>query len=64
VGVAIITLPMLQGRQWSALLSPVFGPAADQGQRRAALGEEGRQEVEGLADYEAYKKNAPVLVRS
>jgi steroid 5-alpha reductase family enzyme len=63
VGIAIITLPVLQGWQWIALISPVFVtllltrvsgiPLLENKSDKKWGGQEG---------YEAYKKRTPVLI--
>jgi len=63
IGIAIIALPVLQGWQWVALISPVFVTLLLTRVSGVPLLEKkadkkwGRQE-----DYEAYKKNTPVLI--
>ena len=63
IGVTIITIPVLQGWQWVAMISPVFvailltrisGIPLLQKKADAKWG--------GQADYEEYKKNTPVLI--
>lgn len=63
IGVAIIALPVLQGWQWVALLSPIFvivllvrvsGVPLLERKADAKWG--------GQADYEAYKAQTPVLI--
>ena len=63
IGVAIIAIPVLQGWQWVAMISPVFvailltrisGIPLLQKKAEAKWG--------GQADYEEYKKNTPVLI--
>jgi steroid 5-alpha reductase family enzyme len=63
VGVAIIALPVLQGWQWVALISPVFVTilltrvsGVPMLERRAD------EKWGGQADYEKYKKETPVLI--
>ena len=62
-GIALITLPVLQGWQWVALISPLFvtllltkvsGIPMLETRADAKWG--------GQADYEAYKKNTPVFL--
>jgi steroid 5-alpha reductase family enzyme len=63
VGVAIIALPVLQGWQWVALISPVFVTLLLTRVSGVPLLEaKADQKWGGQADYEAYKKNTPVLV--
>ncbi len=63
IGIAIIAIPVLQGWQWVAMISPVFvailltrisGIPLLQKKAEAKWG--------GQADYEEYKKNTPVLI--
>jgi steroid 5-alpha reductase family enzyme len=63
IGVAVIALPVLQGWQWVALISPVFvtllltrvsGVPLLEGKADKKWG--------GQADYEAYKQKTPVLI--
>jgi steroid 5-alpha reductase family enzyme len=63
VGVAVIAAPVLQGWQWVALISPVFVTllltrvsGIPMLERRAD------EKWGGQKDYEAYKKNTPVLI--
>ncbi|MCU1565578.1 MAG: hypothetical protein JWQ56_515 [Pseudarthrobacter sp.] len=63
VGVAIIALPVLQGWQWAALVSPVFvALLLIRGSGVPPLEEKADRKWGGQPDYEAYKKNTPVLV--
>ncbi len=63
VGVAVIALPVLQGWQWVALISPVFVTLLITRVSGVPLLEKkADQKWGGQADYEAYKKNTPVLV--
>jgi steroid 5-alpha reductase family enzyme len=63
VGVAIIALPVLQGWQWVALISPVFVTLLITRVSGVPLLEKkADQKWGGQADYEAYKKNTPVLI--
>ena len=62
-GVAIIALPVLQGWQWVALISPIFVTilltrvsGVPMLERRAD------EKWGGQADYERYKKDTPVLI--
>ncbi|VXC50593.1 conserved membrane hypothetical protein [Arthrobacter sp. 9AX] len=63
VGVAIIALPVLQGWQWAALVSPVFvALLLIKGSGVPPLEEKADRKWGGQPEYEAYKKNTPVLV--
>jgi steroid 5-alpha reductase family enzyme len=63
VGVAVITLPVLQGWQWIALISPVFVTLLITRVSGVPLLEKkADQKWGGQADYEAYKKSTPVLI--
>jgi steroid 5-alpha reductase family enzyme len=63
VGVAIISLPVLQGWQWVALISPVFVTLLLTRISGVPLLEKKADEMwGGQEDYEAYKKNTPVLI--
>lgn len=63
VGVAIIALPVLQGWQWAALVSPVFvALLLIKGSGVPPLEEKADRKWGGQSDYEAYKQNTPVLV--
>jgi len=63
VGVAIIALPVLQGWQWAALISPVFVTLLlTRVSGVPLLEEKADKKWGGQADYEAYKKNTPVLI--
>ncbi|WP_432245713.1 DUF1295 domain-containing protein [Arthrobacter sp. G.S.26] len=63
VGVAIITLPVLQGWQWAALISPVFvALLLTKGSGVPLLEAKADKKWGGQADYEDYKKNTPVLI--
>ena len=63
VGVAIIALPVLQGWQWVALVSPVFvALLLIRGSGVPPLEEKADRKWGGQPDYEAYKKDTPVLV--
>ena len=62
-GVAIIALPVLQGWQWAALVSPVFvALLLIRGSGVPPLEEKADRKWGGQPDYEAYKKDTPVLV--
>lgn len=63
IGVAIIALPVLQGWQWVALISPVFVTFLLTRVSGVPLLEKRADEKwGGQADYEAYKKQTPVLI--
>jgi steroid 5-alpha reductase family enzyme len=63
VGVAIIALPVLQGWQWVALISPVFvALLITRVSGVPLLEKKADKKWGGQEDYEAYKKRTPVLV--
>ncbi len=63
VGVAIIALPVLQGWQWVALISPVFVTLLLTRVSGVPLLEaKADKKWGGQEDYEKYKKNTPVLI--
>ncbi|MEV8041886.1 DUF1295 domain-containing protein [Arthrobacter sp. NPDC080082] len=63
VGVAIIALPVLQGWQWVALISPVFvALLITKVSGVPHLEKKADKKWGGQADYEEYKKNTPVLI--
>lgn len=63
VGVAIISLPVLQGWQWAALISPVFvALLLLKGSGVPLLEAKADKKWGGQPDYEAYKKHTPVLI--
>ncbi|HPH98450.1 MAG TPA: DUF1295 domain-containing protein [Anaerolineaceae bacterium] len=63
IGVMIISLPVLQGWQWVALISPVFVTLLITRVSGVPLLEKkSDQKWGGQADYEAYKKRTPVLI--
>jgi len=63
VGAAIITLPVLQGWQWVALISPVFVTLLlTRVSGVPLLEQKADKKWGGQADYEAYKQNTPVLI--
>lgn len=63
IGVAVIALPVLQGWQWIALISPVFVTLLlTRVSGIPLLEKKADQKWGGQADYEAYKKNTPVLI--
>jgi steroid 5-alpha reductase family enzyme len=62
-GAAVIALPVLQGWQWIALISPIFVTLLITRVSGVPLLEKkADQKWGGQADYEAYKKNTPVLI--
>jgi steroid 5-alpha reductase family enzyme len=63
VGVAVIALPVLQGWQWIALISPIFVTLLITRVSGVPLLEKKADaKWGGQPDYEAYKKNTPVLI--
>jgi steroid 5-alpha reductase family enzyme len=63
VGVAIIALPVLQAWQWVALISPIFVTLLLTRVSGVPLLEKKADEIwGGQEEYEAYKKNTPVLI--
>lgn len=63
VGVAIIALPVLQGWQWIALISPIFVTLLLTRVSGIPLLEKKADQKWGSQDdYEEYKKNTPVLI--
>jgi steroid 5-alpha reductase family enzyme len=63
IGIAIIALPVLQGWQWVALISPVFVTLIITRVSGVPLLEKkADQKWGGQEDYEAYKKRTPVLI--
>ncbi|WP_314324519.1 DUF1295 domain-containing protein [Paenarthrobacter ilicis] len=63
VGVAIIAAPVLQGWQWVAMISPVFvALLLLKVSGIPLLEKKADKHWGGQADYEAYKKNTPVLI--
>ncbi|MFN8411704.1 MAG: DUF1295 domain-containing protein [Anaerolineales bacterium] len=63
VGVAVIALPVLQGWQWVALISPLFVTLLLTRVSGIPLLEKRAYEKwGGQEDYETYKKNTPVLI--
>ena len=63
VGVAIIAIPVLQGWQWIALISPVFVTLLlTRVSGVPLLEKKADQKWGGQADYEAYKQKTPVLI--
>jgi steroid 5-alpha reductase family enzyme len=63
IGVMIIALPILQGWQWVALISPIFVTLLITRVSGVPLLEKkADQKWGGQAEYEAYKKQTPVLI--
>ena len=63
IGVAIIALPVLQGWQWIALISPVFVTLLLTRVSGVPLLEnKADKKWGGNKDYEVYKRNTPVLI--
>ena len=63
VGVLIITLPVLHGWQWVALISPLFVAfLLTRVSGIPLLEKKADAKWGGQAEYEAYKKNTPVLI--
>lgn len=63
IGVAIIALPVLQGWQWVALISPIFVTLLlTRVSGVPLLEKKADQKWGGQEDYEAYKKRTPVLI--
>jgi steroid 5-alpha reductase family enzyme len=63
VGVAVIALPVLQGWQWIALISPIFVTLLlTRVSGIPLLEKKADQKWGGQEDYEAYKQNTPVLM--
>lgn len=63
VGVALIALPVLQGWQWVALISPVFVTLLlTRVSGIPLLEKKADKKWGGQADYESYKKRTPVLI--
>ena len=63
IGIAVITLPVLQGWQWVALISPVFVTVLlTRVSGVPLLEKKADQKWGGQADYETFKKSTPVLI--
>lgn len=63
IGVAIIAIPVLQGWQWVAMISPLFVTLLlTRVSGVPLLEKKADAKWGGQADYEAYKKNTPVLI--
>lgn len=63
VGVAVIALPVLQGWQWAAMISPVFVTLLlTRVSGVPLLEKKADKKWGGQDDYESYKKGTPVLI--
>lgn len=63
LGVAVIALPVLQGWQWAAMISPLFVTLLlTRVSGVPLLEQKADKKWGGQADYEEYKKNTPVLI--
>lgn len=63
LGIAIIAIPVLQGWQWVALISPIFVTILlTRVSGVPLLEKKADKKWGGQADYETYKKNTPVLI--
>lgn len=63
IGIAIIAMPVLQGWQWVAMISPLFVTLLlTRVSGVPLLEKKADQKWGGQAEYEAYKKNTPVLI--
>jgi steroid 5-alpha reductase family enzyme len=63
LGVAVIALPILQGWQWIAIISPIFVTLLlTRVSGIPLLEKKADQKWGGQAEYEAYKKSTPVLI--
>lgn len=63
LGIAVIALPVLQGWQWIALISPLFVTLLlTRVSGIPLLEKKSDQKWGGQAEYEAYKKTTPVLI--
>ena len=63
VGVAVIALPVLQGWQWAAMISPVFVTLLlTRVSGVPLLEKKADKKWGGQEDYESYKKGTPVLI--
>jgi steroid 5-alpha reductase family enzyme len=63
IGIAIIALPVLQGWQWVALISPIFVTLLlTRVSGVPLLEKKADKKWGGQEDYETYKKNTPVLI--
>ena len=65
IGMAVIALPVLEGLRWATLISPVFVIfLLTKVSGLPMLEAKADERWGGQADYEAYKRNTPVLVPS
>ena len=63
LGIAIIAIPVLQGWQWVAMISPLFVTLLlTRVSGVPLLEKKADSKWSGQEDYEAYKKNTPVLI--
>lgn len=63
IGIAVIALPVLQGWQWVALISPIFVTLLlTRVSGIPLLEKKADQKWGGQAEYEEYKKQTPVLI--
>ena len=63
IGIAIIVIPVLQGWQWLAMISPLFVTfLLTRVSGVPMLEKKADKKWGGQEDYEAYKKNTPVLI--
>ncbi len=63
IGIAIIAIPVLQGWQWVAMISPIFVTLLlTRVSGVPLLEKKSDKKWGGQADYEEYKKNTPVLI--
>jgi steroid 5-alpha reductase family enzyme len=63
VGIAIIAIPVIQGWQWVAMISPIFVTLLlTRVSGIPPLEEKADKKWGGQEDYEAYKKSTPVLI--
>ncbi|HEY5731248.1 MAG TPA: DUF1295 domain-containing protein [Anaerolineales bacterium] len=63
IGIALIAAPVLQGWQWIAMISPIFVTILlTRISGIPMLENKADTKWGGLAEYEAYKKNTPVLI--
>jgi len=63
IGVTVIAIPVLQGWQWVALISPIFVTLLlTRVSGVPMLEAKAKKKWGGQADYEAYKANTPVLI--
>jgi steroid 5-alpha reductase family enzyme len=63
IGIAIIAIPVLQGWQWVAMISPLFVTLLlTRVSGIPLLEKKSDNKWGGQADYEEYKKNTPVLI--